>query len=339
MLIDESPLRTQHGSIAHRLLTRFSSIRKKIAEFHDRDKPAFARWLAVEFYRDLGVAEALQARLVRVRHLAERIEIEREESRLSYHDAFRIIMEDDARGLQEDVDRAEEEIEDEEEDGPDFDEDAFESEDDEDGEQPRAGRTFDRESVDWAAYGPDRDPRDGARLRRERRAAAEAATPAQIAKDRYRKLVRLLHPDRLAEKDQWAEDLWHQTQTAFKARDTVQLDALLSIARLRFGEGRDRPLIGEVLSASAWLREALAGLAAELRRAKGDDAWSFSKLKDRSRLQRKIAYQIEDDIGELRGQVARFEAFLERCAQPARSRGSSGRRSSRASTSSSSSRS
>lgn len=313
--IDDAPLRAEHAASTHRLLVRFSSARRQIAEYLTRDKPSFGRWLSTEFRELLAEAESLQSRLAFSRSMSERVESVRDRDRSSYRKAYRTALEEDQAGLREDAEQAEFDLDQDE-----FEDDHGEPHEcDELNEREDEGRTFNAAGIDWSQFvdGADERPR------------ARPISPEESARDRYRKLVRLLHPDlRHAQRasdeapavgaanDRLANDLWHQTQAAFKDRDLDQLAALLSIARLRFGDRKESPFLGEVLTAAAWLREALAKIGAEIRMAKRDDAWEFSKLKDRSRLRRKIEYQIEDDIADMRDQVARYESFLKKCATP-----------------------
>ena len=305
MAFDEEPVRRERATEAHRLLVRFTRSRAQLASFHQVDKPAFGRWVAAAFREHLDEVETLHRRLVKARHLAERVELEREENRSSYHEAYRSVLEDETAGLRDDVDAADQ----------DDDPAADLPPEDPEGET----REFDAENFDWTFEF----------LKRDVPPISREISPAELAKDRYRKIVRILHPDLRSDRDALADELWHQTQEAFRAQDGERLEALLSIARLRFGDGRERPFIGEVIAAARWLRAALASIAAEIRLAKRDDAWGFSTLADRTRLYRKIAYQIDDDMDELRADIARYEAFLQKCATPATRRKAAPRSSAR----------
>ena len=110
-------------------------------------------------------------------------------------------------------------------------------------------------------------------------------------KERYRWLVRQLHPDTCKETRPDLLKIWHEVQEAYQARNLEQLETLVAVVEMREG------VIGEQTSLSqarAALRKLQAGLNAinkSLNHARKDIAWLFSRAGENER--QKIGLKIE----------------------------------------------
>jgi hypothetical protein len=123
-------------------------------------------------------------------------------------------------------------------------------------------------------------------------------------KDLYRELVRKLHPDRAGEQTPRERELWHHLQEAYGRND---LDAMEAIAgRLEVsldGGGRNLP-VQILLRMANDLRAVLAGMLAQLGKAKAQPAWNFrgkgKKLEKMAVIrQRKLRQEIDAARAEL----------------------------------------
>ncbi|CAM3017995.1 hypothetical protein [Rariglobus hedericola] len=133
-----------------------------------------------------------------------------------------------------------------------------------------------------------------------------APTPdSPAARDIYRRLVQHLHPDRGGEWTPARENLWHQVQQAWAARDADWLSRL----EIEWDTANDQ--IGPDSSLSR-LRRAIAELHAarrdterKLRNYRHSPAWRFTlSEKKRPQLQRRLNSELQEDLVALQRHLA-----------------------------------
>ena len=154
-----------------------------------------------------------------------------------------------------------------------------------------------------------------------RRPAAPAPRPSEEARDVYRRLVQLLHPDRGGEWTAARQRLWHEVQQAWAAADADWL------ARLEVEWEAAHDLLTPASPLSR-LRIAIAEFHAarrdterKLRAYRGSPPWRFTLTeKKREQLHRRTGANFQHDIGFLERQLAHLDATIATWEKPPASR-------------------
>jgi hypothetical protein len=128
----------------------------------------------------------------------------------------------------------------------------------------------------------------------------------------YRKIVLLLHPDRVGELDQHRLQLWYRTQAAYQDSDLVTLEAILDGCAQRVVEKSVNELKEAVLESERQIER----LTQRLQQLKQEPAWNFAsrkgkKLESRERrVRRELAEQsdeLDSELAFLEQEIAQFE--------------------------------
>lgn len=107
-------------------------------------------------------------------------------------------------------------------------------------------------------------------------------------KEIYRMLVRRLHPDTRADDDEEVSALWHEVQEAYGTGNVERLEMLLALSDLQFNATGEHTSLFQMRSVLAELRRSFKAIQANLRAARMDLAWNFSRLRNRSALEKRV---------------------------------------------------
>lgn len=140
--------------------------------------------------------------------------------------------------------------------------------------------------------------------------------PPSRLKSLYRQIVRLLHPDRIADPQAFDRRTWQDVQEAYRRGDLSRLEQLFEAAKVGQAapsQSAEAP-IDDLLTMRRDAERAMQSIKAELKRAKANPAWRFhSLLKDKWRLsvlRGQIAEELASDIAELEKKRERCERKL-----------------------------
>jgi hypothetical protein len=144
--------------------------------------------------------------------------------------------------------------------------------------------------------------------------AAKAELIASRVKDRYRLLVKRLHPDLNPELSQEHRDLWVRVQRAYGAHDLEELDLLMALSGALSGSVADstslyhlRILVREVERIAAPLR-----MRVDEVRCSRAWKWKFGESQQRVILQRNIEQELARELGGLRARLAEIATQIAR---------------------------
>lgn len=144
--------------------------------------------------------------------------------------------------------------------------------------------------------------------------AAKAELFAARVKDRYRLLVKRLHPDLNPELSQEHRDLWVRVQRAYGAHDLEELDLLMALSGALSGSLADstslyhlRILVREVERIAAPLRMRVAEI-----RCSRAWKWKFGEPHQRVNLQRSIEQELQREVSGLRARLAEVATQIAR---------------------------
>jgi hypothetical protein len=325
LVIDQEPIRNTAKDELTDLYGKMRRLRSQIDEFESVDKPAFMRWLRHEFQKQLDDLNSLQEKLIEAEEIVSEVQTVRLALGCSYYDAYVNTME--RRNLYsqaEDFDEEEEE----------FARGGFKS---------KGSRADEEPDVDSANFGADSDSDADSERDQKRGKGSDGETSEGLGfwsavrektgnafeslKQKYRELARLLHPDLRGGGDSWTHELWQRTQKAYSEKDSSELGEILILARASVGEIGNDSSIWDLHKASNQLRKILRDVRREVTQLKQDMAWGFTHLTDKTRLRRRIAYDIEYQHDEvetrleaLDGQLARWSVPTSRASNQRRTR-------------------
>ena len=153
------------------------------------------------------------------------------------------------------------------------------------------------------------------------RGRPNAARPSAAARDVYRRLVQLIHPDRGGEWTPARQRLWHEVQQAWAAGDAdwlmrleVEWEAANDVLSPASPLSRLRAAIED-------LHAARRDLERKLRGYRDTPPWRFTLAeKKRDDLHRRTKLNFDHDITFLQRQLDHLNALIASWEQPSRSR-------------------
>jgi hypothetical protein len=135
-------------------------------------------------------------------------------------------------------------------------------------------------------------------------------------KERYRLLVKRLHPDINPDLTLEKKRLWNQVQAAHREQNLEQLDVLLALSDALSGALSEVTSLFQLRGATQEILRLLNPLQRKLDEAKQARAWRFSELRDRSHLHRIVEKEYRGSVIRLRQTLAQLDAQMERFARP-----------------------
>jgi hypothetical protein len=135
-------------------------------------------------------------------------------------------------------------------------------------------------------------------------------------KELYRLLVRRLHPDTRADNNAEVSALWHDVQEAYEAGNVDRLEMLLAFTDIQSNTAGDHTSLSQMRAVLAELRAAFNALQRNLRAAKKDPAWDFSRLTDRTKAEARLRRELETILDWHEDQIRQLEAMLAQWSAP-----------------------
>lgn len=136
-------------------------------------------------------------------------------------------------------------------------------------------------------------------------------------KERYRMLVRRLHPDRFGSVFGTAErELWFQVQEAYYERNLEKLDLLLAITKLESSPDSAEEAVSNIYRATLHYEESLKALSKELRNAQKNPAWQYSVKGTTQNLEGIILESLNKEKQSLIERLAFLEETLSERQKP-----------------------
>lgn len=136
-------------------------------------------------------------------------------------------------------------------------------------------------------------------------------------KERYRALVRRLHPDTNSELTQEERSLWHQVQAAYNERDLEKLDLLLVLSDAFSGRVTGASTLDSLRRAAREIEKFTAPLRRKIEEAKKDRAWNFSGIVDLGPLHRAVERELQRDLHQLQTRIRQLDQEISRFSRGA----------------------
>jgi hypothetical protein len=312
LIIDQEPLRDSATSELQTLFQKMRDAREAMERFESIDKPAFSRWLRYEFHDQLAEINNLQDKVNHAEEITQEVQMIRFALGCSYYDAYVNTME--RRNLEGETPEGRFDGGENEASGQEFTDD--EARENESSEQNASGDEQEKRRSSTRERKKDYEDTEplGGLWAKMKEAAGDAF---DSIKQTYRELARLLHPDLRDGGDTWTDELWHRTQAAYHEGDKRQLGDLLVLARVSLGEFGADTSVWDLRAAVLQLRKTIRDLRKRMTALKQDMEWEFTLLKDRTRLHRRISYDLDYQNEELTMRLEALEAQLARWSVPA----------------------
>ncbi len=132
----------------------------------------------------------------------------------------------------------------------------------------------------------------------------------KTAKELYRHIVRLLHPDHHGQMTEAVKSLWHEAQAAYRHKDTHALYNIL--ARCEGGESGlgAHSAVSLIQNLTRQLKHTLRTTKQEIREVKNDPAWDYKTRIQDPRFTHNMRRQLETEIADGEWNLKEIEAFL-----------------------------
>ncbi len=145
----------------------------------------------------------------------------------------------------------------------------------------------------------------------------EAPVSARI-KEKYRWLVRRLHPDTRKEKRPDLLALWHEVQQAYFERDLDRLETLAALVEVREGLLGEQTGLFRARAALSEMKSALHALNRSLAEARLEIMWGFSlaTVEERDKLYVRVGVKLRTEIECAKSDLARVETSLRSWSRP-----------------------
>ncbi len=134
-------------------------------------------------------------------------------------------------------------------------------------------------------------------------------------KEVYRILVRRLHPDRRADGGATVSARWHEVQEAYEARNLDRLESLLALTEMESGASVHSSL-SQIRRALADFNRAFRAIQRNLREAKRDPAWGFSRNPCDSSVEKRIRRELQESLSYQRSVLADLKGTIEDWSRP-----------------------
>jgi hypothetical protein len=325
--VDQEPLRRAATSECGRAFTRLEKARGDWNRFETEDKPAFGRWMAATFGAVLTRLRENDARIAERENLIREVKAELAWGKSRSHRAAY------AQVLRRRAHPSEAPPTDSAQPNPGFAEegpaapDPFEQEllfeefmrmflglDPDQLSETKYEKLF----AEFKANVFDRINPDS-ELPRDSPPPAPPPSRHGRIKEIYRVLVRRLHPDTRTHSGSGVSPFWHEVQQAYRTGNLERLEMLLALTDLESGQAGDQTSLAQMRAVVRELRRAFNLVQKNLRGARKDSAWNFSRTQDRTLLQARLRNQFEEDLAVQGARLQDLEALIARWTDSRRS--------------------
>ncbi|MES2854783.1 MAG: DnaJ domain-containing protein [Bdellovibrionota bacterium] len=274
-------------------------LKERLASHTEADEPAYVVWLHTQFSVRLSEIRKLRARFDELRTLVFEVERYAEENGCTEPEALERITQN-SKAPSEPVDR--DEVVDD----------------------------IDPEEVRRSAKARHQAERASAKRSAHNKSSPKKSTQTQASapdssfdrvKRAYRALARKLHPDVNANLTSSAKDIWHQAQEAYRTRDAEKLEGMLALVE-RGGDFSVDEIrsVTDLRALTEDFEKKIRSVEKVIRRTKQSPAWNFRRLRDDTKLFKKlkldIARELDSTHVETEREVAVLEDLVERWSRP-----------------------
>ncbi len=333
--INEAPIRKKYISGFNKAKKDIDKIKKDWEEFEKEDQPAFSQWYNQIFGTKITELQELEKKSVELEKFLDEIELVKYQHRISFYKAYLYVKNNEGKPKQDkkeyysgkDYDKVDEKYEKKR--NRYFDEDDDEDELEEIFRQVIESNPMLKEMLRknksaykmfFEKFKEDFFTRKKEEPKRDSTLKKDKGSEDELLKARYRMLVRKLHPDYRKKHDKHSEELWHEVQKAYSAKDLEKLDTLHALCDIHTGDSDGTTSISQWMSIISEYKNQLKGLKKRIKEAQKNAAWKFNKLENKEILRKSLDIQIHKSIAHRRVLISHFEKMLKSWSTPPRRR-------------------
>lgn len=342
VLVEQEPLRKKAGKDARKHMEKAAALEGELSEYERTILPAFNRWEEEHLGKLLAEEKSLDAKIAQLDYMIETAYREAWMSGISPGAAFRELEKE--RKEDEEIQRAwreRERAEAERVNGGEearrtgISEDDYQNEDEGSSQRADPDAGFSEEDRVFRIYvrvtygiNPDFMPKkefrraceEFHRMRARQTGGSSFASKGGRSKDSsirikelYRVLVRRLHPDlNRSGPDAFRNRLWAELQEAYAGGDHERMEVLIVMTEIHTGEDATQATLHHIREVALAMERKVREISGLLRKARKTPAWEFWKSDDRNLLALQSRAVRENNIRELRADLAKLEKQIEK---------------------------
>jgi hypothetical protein len=342
VLVDQEKIRKDYIKKCKRTMKDLEKAKKEILEYENTDLPSYHKWYNQTFGNKLSLIRETHEKAGELFHTLKEIEYFKNKKKISYYEAYLLVQD---KKKNPDKYKEEEEASHEyyqysdEDDWNDEDYGVFDDEDfahDNPDSTPEMEAEIEEAFAEFLRSNPEaaRDAKHP-KMRKvlfeffrsyyyDTKEQREGSfTPSQAKenmesriKARYRQLVRRLHPDYCKERTEHLDNLWHEVQIAYQAKDLERLDMLLAISSINEGDFNADFSVSQILDVQKEYKDQLKAIRSKIRKAKKEPSWGFTKLKSTAQIGKVIDRQLTANYHEEKRNLEHFQLILQEWSKP-----------------------
>ncbi|MCB1179175.1 MAG: hypothetical protein KDK36_16445 [Leptospiraceae bacterium] len=331
VLIDQEPIRDDYIKKCKTAFKELKKAQNEWKEFESKDSPEFSRWYNSSFGEKISKIRDTHQKAGEIYHLVHEVYFYAENLGITMYQAYLFVMEKRKNEEKSEEDEWEKynkqkhsnhnqdsETEDDCDDDFQFSDAELEMlfeqmlKDNEELKRKCKDPKLKRKLFEEFKKHFEHDEND-----EDKKEKSESESLEERVKSRYRKLVRILHPDyRENKEDQELDDIWHKVQEAYQNKDIEKLDMLLAICNIKEGNFSEEFSISQILDVSLEYKSQLKALKKKLKLAKKDDAWGFTKRKRINFLKNKIKNRLDDELKKETQNYIELQEIIQQISKP-----------------------
>lgn len=266
-VVDNEPIRHEACVRYEKLHEALQKLEVEMNSHHRVDLPAYQAWLNKHFEKEVGELRALQNKLLPIKELLQDVDDFIKHGGLTPKQAYQEVKK--ARAQVDGACKAKGAMED-------------------DGEDEKKSNDFmdDLEEAFAEEFGRSATKRNGPR----------PDALASALKHAYREIVRVLHPDHLAEPTLAQQELWHQAQECYVRKDLTGLEVLLGLCEAGDGGAQKINRISLLRAMAQKTEQRMGVLRFQLAGLRKQASWQFTRNKNFNQLYRRVEIELAQTI-------------------------------------------
>ncbi len=349
ILIDQTKIRKKYVSTCKKSIKDLEKAKTELNDYHTKDIPEYEKWYNQSFGSKLSAIREAELKAQELYQLISEIEYYKDEKRITFHQAYLLVMdrkanpekyrlEDEAREKEEREEEEEERVRSEsyyekrrdQEDKfnknhkkPEIEMDeileAFEDFLDDNPKLKAQAKNRMMYSFLFAQFAEDfikyRNEDSGYKDQKKSEPEIEETEEEKI-KSTYRKLARKLHPDFQKEITPFMRNLWLEVQSAYSNKDLEKLETLLSLTSIQSGDFSDDFSISDILNVQKEYKQQLKSIRSEIKKLKKNTIWGFSKLTNKKLLAKELENNFNSTLRDFKSDINNFESLIKKYSTP-----------------------
>lgn len=298
--LNSDQIREKAEKECKKVIEKIDILKTEIDQFETRDKPSYDAWVGSHFQDKIESTRKKMQDVEEKREIVEEVYNLSYLKKISFPESFQLVME--ARELEK---KREEEWKKRQESNQNFPDEEFEDdefdEDEDDVFRDELNDFFKKFNEQFKSDFHKEIPKE------------KKTEHDQSFKDKYRELVKKLHPDKNKNQTKEELELWNELQDAYKTNDESKLDYILQNLEMKTGKKLLQSTIFDLRRAKLSLEKSLRGIQSQIRKFKKDVAWNFfsKSIVEKNKIKKEIEDELRQTNYELDKENTQFTKLIE----------------------------